>query len=126
MSKDDATWLNICYIMFALIISYIGFKAVYSVGLQFGWTDRYDDWFPTANNILAICIGAASVFWLRASSERREYHLSAITELRKVAWPTIPDTKKMTIIVAVVVVICSVIMTIFDIAWSKVLQVILP
>ena len=126
MEKDDTTWLNICYVAFAIVVAYVGFQAVYSVGLQFGWVERYDEWFPTLNNVLAIVAGAVGVLWLRASGERREYHLSAVGEVRKVAWPTIPDTKKMTVIVAVVVTIFSIILFLFDMVWSEMLQKILP
>lgn len=126
MSKDDGTWLNICYVMFAIIVAYIGYRAIASLGLQNGWTERYDEWFPTANNISAIIIGVATSLWVRSNPERREFHLSSITEMRKVSWPTIENTKKMTVIVAVVVCVFSVILTIFDLLWSKVLQFILP
>src|SRR5882724_9656774 len=103
MGKDDATWLNICYVLFGLISAFIGYKAIATVGVQFGWTERYDEWFPLFNNLSGIALGATALFWLRASVERREYHLSAIGEVRKVTWPSVEDTKKMTIIVAVVV-----------------------
>lgn len=126
MGKDDATWLNICYVLFALIVAYVAYKAVSTVGIQFGFTERYDQWFPLVNNISAILLGGAAVFWLRASVERREYHLSAIGEVRKVTWPSFEDTKKMTLIVAVVVAIFSVILSVFDMVWAKILQFVLP
>jgi preprotein translocase subunit SecE len=126
MSKDDATWLNICYVLFGVLIGYVGFRAVYALGLEVGWTERYDEWFPTLNNVLAVVIGVASAWCIRSSPERREYHLASIGELRKVTWPTLEDTKKMTIIVAIVVAICSVIMTGFDLAWAQVLKMLLP
>jgi preprotein translocase subunit SecE len=126
MGKDDATWLNICYVLFALVAAFVGYKAISTMGVQFGWTERYDDWFPLFNNLSAIVLGAASVVWLRSSAERREYYLSAIGEVRKVTWPSLEDTKKMTIIVAVVVAIFSVILSVFDIVWAKILQLVLP
>lgn len=126
MGKDDATWLNICYVLFALIVAFVAFKAIASVGVQFGWTERYDTWYPLFNNIAAICLGGAAALGLRSSVSRREYHLSAIGEVRRVTWPSIEDTKKMTLIVAVVVAIFSVILSIFDIVWAKVLQLVLP
>lgn len=126
MTKDDATWLNICYVIFAAIIAYVGFKALATLGLQFGWSERYDEWFPIASQVGSVVLGAAAAFWLWSDKERREYHLSAIAEVRKVSWPTMPDTKRMTIVVVVVVAIFAAILAVFDIAWSKVLQIILP
>ena len=126
MGKDDATWLNISYVLFALIVGFIAYKAIAAFGIQFGWTERYDSWYPLFNNITAICLGAGTAIWLRSSLVRREFHLSAIGEVRRVSWPSVEDTKKMTLIVAVVVAIFSVILSIFDIAWAKVLQLVLP
>src|SRR5579859_1832222 len=102
MGKDDATWLNICYVLFALVAAFVGYKAIATAGVQFGWTERYDEWFPLLTRIACIALGATAVFWLRSSAVRREYYLSAIGEVRKVTWPSFEDTKKMTLIVAVV------------------------
>ncbi len=126
MGKDDATWLNICYVAFTLLASYVAYKAIETVGVQFSWTDRYDQWYPLLNNVLALVLGVAAALWLRSSEERRSYHQSAISEIRKVTWPTIPNTKKMTMVVVVVVAIFAVILSFFDLLWSKVLQQILP
>lgn len=126
VTKDDATWLNICYIVFALLIAYIVYQAANTLGLQFGFAERYDEWFPVASRVCSIVVGGAAAVWLRSDEDRREYHVSAIGEIRKVTWPTIPDTKRMTIVVVVVVAIFSVILTAFDVVWSKILQAILP
>ena len=126
MGKDDATWLNICYVSLALLMAFVAYKLIATVGVQFGWTERYDEWFPVVNNLGGIVVGGSFVIWLRSDFLRREYHLSAIGEIRKVTWPSFNDTKKMTIIVAIVVAIFSVILSVFDILWSKILQVILP
>ena len=68
----------------------------------------------------------SAAYWLRSSEIRRDFHLSSITEMRKVAWPSGPDTKRMTLIVVVVVAIFAVILAFFDMMWQKALQFILP
>lgn len=125
MGKDDLTWLNFCYVFFAFLAAFVGYQAIFTVGVQLAWTERYDQWFPIVNNLGAIFIGAVSAFWLRSSVDRREYHLSAIAEARKVTWPSFDDTKKMTLIVAIVVAFFSVVLSIFDVIWSRLLQQIL-
>ena len=122
MSKDDATWLNICYSFTVLILSYIVYQAMFSIGVQLSWTERYDEWFPLVSTLFSIGCGLGLTYLLQKSPERREYHLSAITEIRKVAWPSADDTKKMTWVVVIVVAIFAVILAVFDIFWSKVLQ----
>lgn len=126
MEKDDATWLNICYVGFAAVCAFVAYRAIDSVGVQMGFTERYDEWFPAFNNLGAIAFGAAVALWVRSSDMRREYHVATIGELRKVTWPSLPDTKKMTAVVAVVVAIFSVILSAFDLLWSAALKSILP
>ena len=126
MTKDDATWLNICYIAFSVIVAYVANKAFFSLGAYYGWADKFDQWYPFISNISSILVGASAGILMRSSNERREYHVATIGEVRKVIWPNYPDTKKMTIVVVVVVTIFSIILTLFDILWSKALQFILP
>ena len=126
MTKDDKTWLDICYVCFALIMGYVGLQAMETLGIQSGWADRYDEWYELASNVIAIGFGISSSLWLRSSPERREYHLASVGEVKKVTWPSIPDTKRMTIVVVIVVAIFSVILGVFDLGWSEVLQLILP
>jgi preprotein translocase subunit SecE len=63
----------------------------------------------------------AAAFYLGSNKERHEYFLAAIGELRKVTWPSMPDTRRMTLIVCVVVGIFAVILAIFDFVWAKML-----
>ena len=126
MTKDDATWLNYCYGFFALAIIYLIFQAIATAGLYLGWSERYDEWFPAASNLVAIFGGLSAAWWLRSAVDRREYHLAAIGEVRKVSWPSVPDTKRMTLIVCVVVAVFAVILAAFDILWSNALQFVLP
>lgn len=126
MNKDDSSWLNICYIAFALIVSYVFYKAFFTFGVYLNFAERYASWYPTLSNVLSLVFGAASTFWLRSDHERRQYHLSSIAEMRKVTWPSSVDIKQMTWIVVVVVAIFSVILSLFDLFCTKILQVVLP
>jgi preprotein translocase SecE subunit len=122
MEKDDSFWLNICYISFAAICAFIAWHAINTIGIETGWLERYDSWYLPVNHAAAIVIGLGSAWLLRADPERHEYFLASIGELRKVSWPSMQDTRRMTIIVCVVVAIFAVIMAIFDLSWSYVLR----
>ena len=124
MSKDDATWLNVAYVTFLLLTALIAYKGVEMAGIQAGWVERFD-WFGIAATILALGLGVAAAWALRADPERHEYFLSSIGELRKVNWPTWPDTKRMTIVVCIVVGIFAVIVGVFDLVWAKALKMLL-
>ncbi len=124
MSKDDAAWLNVAYVCFLVLVAYCGYKALETVGVQTGWSERFE-WYEYLATIGGILIGVGSTWFLRADSERHEYLLSSIAELRKVTWPSWQDTKRMTIIVVVVVGIFAVIVSIFDVVWARALGMLL-
>ena len=121
MQKDDAWWLKVTYVSFFLLMTFVAFKAIETVGIQTGWMERFE-WFTYAADVGALALGAFSTWFLRMDKERDDYLLSSIQELRKVAWPSWNDTKKMTRIVVVVVGVFAVIVGIFDIIWAKVLK----
>lgn len=118
MTKDDATYLNIAYVVFLFLSAYVLYKAFEMLGIQMGWIERYD-WYNLTSTVLAVLLGFGVMMWIRSNKERHEYYLSCIAELRKVTWPSWPDTKRMTIIVAVVVGFFAVILSIFDVIWSR-------
>ena len=124
MEKDDATWLNVAYIAFAGTMAYVFWEAINMAGVQFNWVERYE-WWAIAQNGAAVALGIASAYVLKAKQERHEYFLASINELRKVTWPTIPDTRKMTWIVSWVVGFFAVVLAAFDWAWGKILAFIL-
>jgi preprotein translocase subunit SecE len=125
MPKDDNFWLNVGYIIAAVLFSYVLWLAAQTVGIQTGWLERYDEWFEPASIALSILLGVGIVAVLRMNKEKNEYFLSSISELRKVSWPSPQDTRRMTIIVCVVVAIFAVILSVFDVFWAKLLKYII-
>lgn len=121
MSKDDATWLRIAYVVFAGIIAFTLWKASETVGVQTGWVDRYSEFYAPVSSLLSVVLGALIVVWMAREKERHEYFLAAIGELRKVSWPSMPDTRRMTIVVCVVVGIFALILALFDFTWARIL-----
>lgn len=124
MSKDDATWLNVSYVCFTVLAGFFLYKAMELAGIQLGWSERYE-WFQYAATALAVALGIASTIYLKSSTERHEYFLAAIAELRKVTWPTWADTKRMTIIVCIVCGVFAVIVGLFDVVWAKALNLLI-
>jgi preprotein translocase subunit SecE len=122
MQKDDKFWLNICYVLFAILTAYIFNRAFDTIGVQTGWGERYDSWWGLAGQVSSIAFGIGAAWFLKRNPERNDYFLQAINELRKVTYPTPEDTRRMTIIVCVVVGIFAVILTVFDSAWSFALR----
>lgn len=122
MTKDDGTWLNICYVACTLVFVYVLWKALHSVGLFTGMLESYSNWFSTVVGVISVVAAVSIVYHVRRQRENHEYYLASIGELRKVTWPTWPDTKKMTIIVVIVVGIFSAILTVFDLGFAWLLN----
>ena len=122
MEKDDLTWLNIFYTSLAFVSAYIIWLLIQQISLEINLEERLGDYFGFSSVTLATLLGLGVVFFVRGKQERNEFLLNSIAELRKVSWPSGPDTKTMTIIVCIVVGIFSVILGVFDIVWAKLLN----
>lgn len=120
MNKDDAYWLRVCYVVFAAILGYTAWKAVGTLGVQTGWSDRFDEWYGTAAGLFAVALAASGTWYLARDKDRHDYFQASIGELRKVNWPTAPDTRRMTTVVVIVVGIFAVILAIYDLIWSRI------
>ena len=94
-------------------------------GLQAGWLERYEAGFNIGSILAAVACGVFLTWFIARDPERHEYLLASIGELRKVQWPDWEHTKKLTMIVCVVVAIFSVVLTVFDLAWTKILKLLL-
>ncbi len=124
MSKDDSTWLNTAYVLFGLLVTYIAYKAMYTTAVQMGWEERYQ-WIPSVRMVGSFVIGAVVTWLMWANTDRHEYFLSSIGELRKVTFPSFQDTKQMTLVVVIVCIIFGIILATFDFIWGRSLKYIL-
>ena len=95
-----------------------------TLGIQLSWLDKYS-WYQGAAIAASLAVGMLLVFGLKNNKERDEYFLQAIAELRKVTWPSAAETKQKTIVVCVVVGIFAVILSVFDLVWTKALALLL-
>ena len=95
------------------------------IGLRAGWLERYEASFNIGSVVVAIILGGLVTWLIVREQERHDYLLASVGELRKVHWPDWEHTKKLTMIVCVVVAIFSVILTVFDMAWAKILKLLL-
>ena len=125
MAKDEHFWLNVCYVTAGLLFTFVGYKAIYTLGVQTGWLERYDSWFPVVNTIGGIALGVLALWVAAGDAERKEYYLSALAELKKVNWPSYDDTKRMTTVVVIVCAIFALILSVFDLIWVWALKFVL-
>ena len=76
----------------------------------------YNDW--TWSSVIGLAIAAAVGFYLWTSEKYRTVSLEIAAELRKVSWPSLPETRAATIAVIVASVIAAVLLGFFDVAWQ--------
>lgn len=125
MNKDDSYWLKLAYVAFAALVALVFYKAFATLGVQTGWIDRFDDWYQPGSTALSILLALLATYLLWRDKERDEYFLAAIAELRKVTWPSVPDTRRMTMIVCFVVGVFAIILAIFDFVWGRIFGLLL-
>ena len=101
------------------------YKALGTVGIQTGVSEKFDELFQPVSLIVSLLAGALVVFVMAKDKERHEYYLASVGELRKVTWLGFLDTRRMTIVVCVVVGIFALVLALFDLLWAEVLGVIL-
>lgn len=125
MQKDDSTWLRTAYAVTAVVIAFVFWKAFMFAGLKAGLLEQNEAALNVGSVIGSIVLSALIVWLIARDHARHEYLLASIGELRKVHWPTWESTKKLTMIVVVVVAIFSGILTVFDLVWAKILHLML-
>lgn len=125
MGKDDFFWLTLAYFIAGALFSYCFWLSFQTLGIETGWIDRYDEWYDPVSIGVSLVLGTLIILVSRRDKEREAYFLESIAELRRVTWLSLEDTKKLTIIVCVVVVIFAAVLAVFDLGWSKILGLIL-
>ncbi|MCY4380817.1 MAG: preprotein translocase subunit SecE [Proteobacteria bacterium] len=122
MIKDDNYWVNVAYVCLFLIGFYVGYQLIQSVGIATGWIEKYQQWYPITTTLGGAFLSALGVWLYVRQPGKKDHHVNVVAELRKVTWPGVNDTKRLTWVVVVVVAIFAVILGVFDLGWSWLLK----
>jgi len=76
----------------------------------------YNDW--TWSSVIGLAVAAAVGIFLWTTEKYRNTSLEIAAELRKVSWPSMPETRAATIAVIVASVIAAILLGFFDVAWQ--------
>ena len=74
------------------------------------------DW--TWCTVIGLGIAAAAAIWLWVTPKTHDVSLEIAAELRKVSWPSFPETRAATIAVIVASIIAAVLLGLFDVFWQ--------
>ncbi|HWE25856.1 MAG TPA: preprotein translocase subunit SecE [Myxococcales bacterium] len=75
-----------------------------------------DSWTPSTLLGLGIAFAAAAYVWW--TPKTREVSNEIVAELRKVSWPSLPETRAATIAVIVASLIAALLLGLFDVVWQ--------
>ncbi len=125
MNRDDSTWLNFFYLALAALASYVFFQCLETVGTELALAEKLSNTWHIIHPISSIVLGVATVLYVRLNKERHDFLLSCVNELKKVTWPSVDSTKKMTLVVVVVVAFFVAILFVYDLMWTKIFNMII-
>ena len=74
------------------------------------------DW--TWATVIGLGVAAAAALYLWLTPKTHDTSLEIAAELRKVSWPTMPETRAATIAVIVASIIAAVLLGLFDVFWQ--------
>ena len=125
MQKDDRTWLNICLVCLVLIASLLFWKAISFATFKLLPAYTNEIWFNPLVILASVMFGIGVTYVLQHDANRGEFLLGSVTEVRRVSWPTWEVTRKLTMIVCVVVAFFSCVLFVFDGIWGRILHFLL-
>jgi preprotein translocase subunit SecE len=90
------------------------------------WVWGYFSTAPSESKISLISAVAAVVIGVALYRNDRVYHLAneVTGELRKVTWPTAKEVRAATLVVVVMAIVSSMILGVFDLAWSNLTELV--
>lgn len=68
--------------------------------------------------VIGLALAAGVALWLWLTPKTHDVSLEIAAELRKVSWPSMPETRAATIAVIVASIIAAVLLGLFDVVWQ--------
>ena len=116
---DPKRLVVIFYVLAAISLGFF-FEKVFAVVFTYArWNDVQvlgEDWTLTTILGFAVAFGGAAITYFNPKAQTVSYEIAS--ELKKVTWPTLRETRAATVAVVVASVISMVILFAFDTLWS--------
>ena len=124
MENTHQKWVNISYLAVALLVGYVVFAAGAYISGTYDLEAKFKS-IDLAMRGLSVLVGAL-VFWGCYSHTQTNTFMNEVAvELSRVTWPTQKETTSATFVVIIMVLICGIVLGLFDFTWTKLLQWIL-
>ncbi len=123
MSKSNKFWIFSSLLFACLLGGFFIYKSSLGVGNLLDWTLLYS-WYKYLSFAVAAFLVVCLYIFLVTNKQVYGYLDEVVTEIKKVVWPQKKEIKGSTIAVIIITVICSVILALFDSAWSYVFKMV--
>ncbi|MFA6050687.1 MAG: preprotein translocase subunit SecE [Candidatus Paceibacterota bacterium] len=120
-SEDSSKWINALVAIAAVLSGFIVSKFVDQLGIWFDLEAKVSN-FPVLAQGLGVVTGIAVFVIVLKNSKSSTYLQEVYSELVKAVWPSKDATMKMTIGIAIALVIASAIFVFVDFVFKKILD----
>ena len=120
-SEDSRKWITALTVIASVLAGYVVYKFVGQLGDWFDLETRISSFGIVAQG-LGFLTGAGTFIYILKNSETSSYLQEVYSELVKVVWPSKDATIKMTIGIAIALVIVAGIFTAVDFIFQKILE----
>lgn len=120
-SEDSRKWISTLVVIAAAIAGYCVFKFVGQLGSWFDLEAKISNFGLMAQG-LGFLSGAGVFFYVFTNKKTSSYLNEVYSEILKVVWPSKDATVKMTIGIAIALVIVASIFTVVDLVFKKLLE----
>ncbi len=121
--KNNEGVINLAFVLAGALAAYMTFVVLDILGGTFGSIARFRN-LPGVPHVLPVAIGLVIFIYLRFLNKNSyTWADEAVTEVRKVVWPSQKDVTAMTIVVVVMCLVAGLGFGIFDFFASQLIKV---
>lgn len=120
-SEDSRKWITAITVIAAVLAGFVVYKFANQMGDWFDLETKISNYSIVAQG-LGFVAGLGTFIYILKNSETSSYLQEVYNELLKVVWPSKDATVKMTIGIAIALVIVSAIFTTVDFIFKKILE----
>ncbi len=124
MDKANSKLITVSFLITAFLFGYMISVFMRILANSWGAFARITG-DPAVQHGVPVVLAIALFAYLLASTSTKNWASEVAIEIGKVVWPSVKDTKALTIVVCFIILISSVIFWVFDIVSSKLVEFIL-
>jgi preprotein translocase subunit SecE len=124
MENQYQKWVNLSYLVLAVLVGYIVFSLSITISATLDLETKVRN-IDLVIRGLSVLIGGVLFLFLNRHQATNQFMNEVVVELSRVTWPTQKETSSATFVVMIMVLISGVFLWIIDSVWVAVLKYIL-